>query len=196
MKKILILILSLAAGGVAMTADAAKYEIATFAGGCFWCMESPFEKVEGVIKVVSGYTGGPEKNPTYEEVASGQTGHKEAVEITFDPKKVTYETLLEIFWKQIDPTDSGGQFVDRGEQYGTAIFYHNSRQKKLAIASKKRLEKTGPFKKKIVTPIVKATAFYTAEEYHQDYYKKNPFRYNFYRHNSGRDQFLDKKWKK
>ena len=127
MKKILILILSLAAGGVAMTADAAKYEIATFAGGCFWCMESPFEKVEGVIKVVSGYTGGPEKNPTYEEVASGQTGHKEAVEITFDPKKVTYETLLEIFWKQIDPTDSGGQFVDRGEQYGTAIFYQIGR---------------------------------------------------------------------
>ena len=148
------------------------YETATFAGGCFWCMEKPFEEITGVVSVVSGYTGGKEENPTYEEVSSGTTGHVEAVEITYDPSQVDYKTLLDIFWKQVDPTDPGGQFVDRGGQYGTAIFYHSSEQKKLAEESKNELETSGKFSKPVVTKIIEASNFYPAEEYHQDYYEK------------------------
>ena len=171
-----------------------KYDLATFAGGCFWCMEPPFEKVNGVIEVIAGYTGGHKENPTYEEVSSGTTGHVEAIQVKFDPSKVTYSQLLDVFWHQIDPTDSGGQFVDRGAQYRSVIFYHSEEQKMLAEKSKQALEKSGRFGKPIVTEIIKATKFYKAEEYHQDYYKKNPIRYKFYRFNSGRDQFLKKEW--
>ncbi len=174
----------------------AETKIATFAGGCFWCMEPPFEKQEGVIRAVSGYTGGSEKDPVYKQVARGKTGHREAVQITFDPKKISYNDLLEIFWRSIDPTDAGGQFVDRGKQYASGIFYHNEEQKKLALASKKNIIASKRFKSQIVTPLFKANEFYPAEEYHQDYYKKNPIRYNFYRYNSGRDQFIDKHWGK
>lgn len=167
---------------------------ATFAGGCFWCMESPFEKLDGVAEVVSGYTGGHKKNPTYEEVSSGATGHLEAVEVTFDPSKVTYKELLDAFLRQIDPTDPGGQFADRGSSYTTAIFYHNEEQKRLAEESKKALEQSGRFDKPIVTAIRPAETFYRAEEYHQDFYKKNPARYKSYRFGSGRDRYLDKVW--
>jgi peptide methionine sulfoxide reductase msrA/msrB len=167
---------------------------ATFAGGCFWCMEPPFEKLDGVSEVISGYTGGSEKNPTYQEVSSGSTGHLEAVQIIYDPSKITFPELLEVFWQQIDPTDPGGQFADRGSQYKTAIFYHNDEQKELAQKSKKDLEESGKFKKPIVTPIIKATEFYNAEDYHQDYYKKDPERYKSYRYYSGRDPFLKKTW--
>jgi len=172
-----------------------KWGKATFAGGCFWCMESPYEKLEGVKEVISGYTGGKKLNPTYEEVSSGGTGHLEAIEITYDASVVSYERLLDVFWRNIDPTDAGGQFVDRGGQYRSAIFYHTEDQKKAAEASKQRLARSGVFSKSVVTEILSATTFYRAEEYHQDYYKKNPVRYKFYRFNSGRDQFLDKTWK-
>lgn len=171
-----------------------KYDLATFAGGCFWCMQPPFEKVNGVIEVIAGYTGGHKENPTYEEASSGTTGHVEAIQVKFDPSKVTYSQLLDVFWRQIDPTDSGGQFVDRGSQYRSVIFYHSEEQKMLAEQSKQALEESGRFDKPIVTEIIKATKFYKAEEYHQDYYKKNPIRYKFYRFNSGRDQFLKKEW--
>jgi peptide methionine sulfoxide reductase msrA/msrB len=171
------------------------HETATFAGGCFWCMESPFEKLEGVKEVISGYTGGHKENPTYEEVSSGTTGHLEAIQITYDPSQISYPELLEVFWRQVDPTDPGGQFVDRGQQYTTAIFYHNGIQKEQAEASKKNLSASGRYDKSIVTPIKKAGTFYPAEEYHQNYYKKNPLRYNFYRYNSGRDRYLKKVWK-
>jgi peptide methionine sulfoxide reductase msrA/msrB len=171
-----------------------KTEKATFAGGCFWCMERPFESLDGVIEVISGYTGGHKENPTYEEVSHGKTGHLEAVQIIYDPSRISYSQLLDIFWKQIDPTDSGGQFVDRGEQYRSAIFYHNEDQRKLAEKSKKLLDASGRYKKPIVTEIRKATTFYRAEEYHQDYYMKNPIRYKFYRLNSGRDHYLERIW--
>ncbi len=167
---------------------------ATFAGGCFWCVESDFEKVKGVIEVVSGYTGGREENPTYREVSSGATGHLEAAQVIYDPAQVSYEQLLDIFWRQVDPTDGGGQFVDRGPQYATAIFYHDEEQKRLAEASKKALEENGPFGQPIVTPILPLTEFYPAEEYHQNYYRKNPLRYKSYRHGSGRDRFIKKVW--
>jgi methionine-S-sulfoxide reductase len=162
-------------------------ERATFAGGCFWCMEDAFSKLEGVIKVESGYTGGEKDNPTYEDVCSGETGHYEAIQITFDPSKVTYEKLLEIFWENIDPTDEGGQFADRGSQYRTAIFYHSEEQRKDAEKSKSNLEKT---KGKIATSIIKATKFFRAEEYHQDYSKKNASEYNFYKAASGRADYI------
>jgi len=157
-------------------------------------MEPPFEKLEGVVEVISGYTGGHKENPTYEEVSSGTTGHVEAVQITYDPSKITYSELLEVFWKQIDPTDPDGQFVDRGLQYRTVIFYHNDEQKSLAEKSKEELDKSGRYEKPIVTEIIKASKFYEAEEYHQDYYKKNPIRYKYYRYFSGRDQYLKKIW--
>jgi peptide methionine sulfoxide reductase msrA/msrB len=173
-----------------------RLEKATFAGGCFWCMTPPFEKLDGVVKVVSGYTGGHTVNPTYEDVTSETTGHRESVEITFDPAKISYEKLLDVFWRQINPTDAGGQFVDRGPSYETAIFYHSKEQKKLAEESKQKLERSGRFDKPIVTPILPAGPFYPAEQYHQDYWKKNPIRYKFYRYNSGRDQYLDKIWGK
>jgi len=167
-------------------------EKATFAGGCFWCMEPPFEKLEGVIEVISGYTGGQKDNPTYKEVSAGGTGHVEVVQILYDPSKITYAELLEVFWKQIDPTDPDGQFVDRGSQYRTAIFYHNDEQKKLAEKSKEELDKSARFEKPIVTEIIEASTFYQAEDYHQDYYKNNPVRYKYYRYRSGRDQYLKK----
>jgi len=165
---------------------------ATFAGGCFWCMEKPFEEIDGVVSVTSGYTGGNTTNPTYQDYGSG--GHIEAVEIAYDPAKVSYGKLLDIFWRQIDPTDAGGQFVDRGREYTSAIFYHDEEQKSLAEISKKNLAHEKIFAEPIVTPILPAMPFYPAEEYHQDYYKKSPLRYKFYRFNSGRDQFLDKTW--
>lgn len=174
---------------------AITWEKATFAGGCFWCMETPYEKLDGVKEVISGYTGGKKLNPTYEEVSSGGTGHLESIEVTFDPSVVSYEKLLDLFWRNIDPTDAGGQFVDRGGQYRSAIFYHSEDQKKSAEASKQKLARTGAFGKPIVTEILPATTFYRAEDYHQDYYKKNPIRYKLYRFNSGRDQFLERTWK-
>jgi peptide methionine sulfoxide reductase msrA/msrB len=168
--------------------------VATFAGGCFWCTEADFEKVPGVVKAVSGYTGGTKENPTYEEASAGTTGHVEAIQVYYDPSKVTYEDLLEYFWRHVDPTDPGGQFVDRGSQYRSVIFYHDEEQRRSAEKSKEALGKSGKFGKPIVTDIVKFTKFYEAEEYHQDYYKKNPIRYKYYRYNSGRDQFLKKVW--
>jgi methionine-S-sulfoxide reductase len=145
-----------------------KREKATFAGGCFWCMEPPFDKLDGVISTIVGYTGGQEKNPTYEEVSSGKTGHVEAIQIVYDPSSVTYAELLDVFWRNIDPTQMNGQFADTGRQYRTSIFYHSQEQKQLALASKDELEKSGRYDKKIVTEIVPAGAFYSAEEYHQD----------------------------
>lgn len=168
---------------------------ATFAGGCFWCMEGPFEQLEGVLDVIAGYTHGHKKNPTYEEICSGATGHVEAIQIIYDPSKVDYEKLLEVFWMQIDPTDTGGQFADRGSQYATAIFYHDEEQKKLAEVSKKQLGESGRYEKSIVTPILPASTFYKAEGYHQDYYKTNSIRYKIYRSGSGRDSYLKTIWK-
>lgn len=171
-----------------------KLEKATFAGGCFWCMEPPYDKIKGVVSTTPGYTGGSKENPTYEEVSSGRTGHAESVEILYDPSQVSYSQLLDVFWHNIDPTTKDRQFVDTGSQYRTAIFYHSEEQKRLAEESKARLEKSGKFGKPIVTEIVPAGKFYPAEEYHQDYYKKNPRRYKFYRFNSGRDQYLKRIW--
>ena len=168
--------------------------IATFAGGCFWCMESPFEKLKGVKEVISGYAGGQKPDPTYEEVSSGTTGHLEAIQVLYDPSQISYAELLEVFWMQVNPTDPGGQFVDRGQQYTTAIFYHSEQQKIQAEASRSRLEASGRYTSSIVTPIKKASQFYKAEDYHQDYYKKNPIRYKFYRFNSGRDRYLKSIW--
>lgn len=179
-----------------VTAEDVMTRKATFAGGCFWCVEADFEKLLGVVKVVSGYTGGTKENPTYEEVSSGTTGHVEAVQVYYDPSKVTYEELLDFFWRHIDPTDPGGQFVDRGSQYRSIIFYHNEEQRRLAERSKEALNRSGRFKKPVVTEIIKFTKFYEAEEYHQDYYKKHPLKYAYYRHGSGRDQFLSKVWGK
>lgn len=170
------------------------YKVATFAGGCFWCMEPPFEKLKGVAEVVSGYTGGDLKNPSYEEVSAGATDHIESVQVYYDPEVISYPQLLDVFWRQIDPTDEEGQFVDRGYQYTTAIFYHSQAQKEAAEKSKKALAASGRFEEEIVTPIRKAKTFYKAEKYHQDYYKKNEFRYKYYRGNSGRDAFLNKFW--
>ena len=169
---------------------------ATFAGGCFWCMEPPFDRLDGVVATVSGYTGGHKANPTYEEVSSGTTGHLEALQVLYDPAIIGYAQLLEVFWQSINPTDPDGQFVDRGLQYRSAIFYHDAEQQQLAEASKQRLNASGRFRQPVVTPILPAGPFYPAEEYHQDYYQKNPLRYKFYRHKSGRDQFLEGIWGK
>jgi len=171
-----------------------KYLKATFAGGCFWCLESDFEKVDGVIEAVSGYIGGNTENPTYHEVSSGGTGHAEAVQVHFDPEKINYQELLDIFWRHVDPTDAGGQFVDRGSQYRPAVFYHDAEQKRLAEASEQALAQSGTFDKPIATEIVEFTKFFPAEDYHQAYYKKNAPRYELYRQHSGRDQFLTKIW--
>jgi peptide methionine sulfoxide reductase msrA/msrB len=176
--------------------DMSKMEIATFAGGCFWCTESAFEEVDGVYDAISGFTGGPEKNPTYKQVARGLTGHIEAIEVHYDPTRVSYSDLLEVLWRNMDPTDAGGQFVDRGSQYASGIFYHNEEQKILAEKSKTMLAKSGKFDKPIVTPISKAGTFYRAEEYHQDFYKKSSTHYHTYRFGSGRDQFIDRVWGK
>lgn len=168
--------------------------LATFAGGCFWCMEPPFRKLKGVLDVVSGYTGGKKNNPTYEEVSSGRTGHVEAVQITYDPTKITYQDLLDVYWKQIDPTDVGGQFADKGSQYKSVIFYHTKEQQTLAEASKKMLNSSGRFEKPVMTEILPATAFYPAEAYHQDYAKKHSVQYNLYKKASGRERYLEKIW--
>jgi len=173
-----------------------EMEKATFAGGCFWCVESAFEGLPGVVEVISGYTGGFKENPSYEEVSAGVTGHLEAVQITFDPSVITYPELLGLFWVQIDPTDAGGQFVDRGAQYKTAIFYHSEDQKKQAEKSKADLAASGRYAKPLATELVKASTFYRAEEYHQDYYKKNSLHYEHYRSNSGRDEYIEKTWGK
>lgn len=182
---------------VVMLASPAAFAVsakATFAGGCFWCMEPPFEKLDGVLSVTSGYTGGKKTNPTYEEVSSGGTGHLESVEILFDPAKVSYEQLLEVFWRNVDPTDGGGQFCDRGEQYRTAIFVHDAAQRSAAEASKAALDAAKRLPGPVVTPILAALAFYPAEEYHQDYWKKNPLRYRYYRGGCGRDERLKELW--
>ena len=211
MKKILIIITSvIIAAGIAGFQNnhtrernkdkkmSAKYDNlprATFAGGCFWCVESDFEKAVGVVKVVSGYTGGSEEDPAYKDVSAGKTGHVEAVQVIYDPEKISYKELLDIFWRHIDPTDPGGQFADRGSQYVTAVFYHDDKQKRIALESKQKLEASGIFDKQIVTHIKEFNKFYEAEAYHQDYYKKNPIRYKMYRYGSGRDQFLENVWK-
>lgn len=168
--------------------------VATFAGGCFWCMEPPFDKLEGVISTTSGYTGGTVANPTYKEVSAGGTGHAEAIQIVYDPTRVTYDRLLEVFWHNIDPTAADRQFCDRGTQYRSGIFYHDEAQRAAAVASKTSLERSKPFKGPIVTEITEAGPFYPAEEYHQDYYQKNPIRYKYYRYSCGRDQRLEELW--
>ncbi|MBM3223886.1 MAG: peptide-methionine (S)-S-oxide reductase MsrA [Candidatus Tectomicrobia bacterium] len=167
---------------------------ATFAGGCFWCMEPPFDKLDGVMSTTSGYIGGHTANPTYKEISAGHTGHTEAVEIVYDPAKVSYEKLLDVFWHNIDPTVANRQFCDHGSQYRSGIFYHDETQKRLAEASKQAIEAAKLLKAPIVTEITQASAFYPAEDYHQDYYQKNPVRYKFYRHNCGRDQRLRELW--
>lgn len=171
-----------------------KLEHATFAGGCFWCMESPFESLPGVRSVTSGYSGGPEKNPTYKQVSAGRTGHTESVDIVFDPAKTSYERLLEVFWRNIDPTQRGGQFCDKGSQYRSAIFYRTPRQKELAEKSRDALARSDRLKAPIVTEVTAFRAFYPAEEYHQDYYKKNPEHYRAYRKGCGRDERLKELW--
>ncbi len=177
-----------------MNTQDGQLDIATFAGGCFWCTESDFEKLSGVVKAISGYTGGTKQNPSYKEVSAGTTGHVEAVQVYFDPSMVSYKELVDYFWRHIDPTDPGGQFVDRGRQYRSAVFYHNENQRQIAEKSKETLNRSGKFDKPVVTDILKLAAFYSAEKYHQDYYKKNPLRYKYYRYGSGRDQFLKKAW--
>ena len=175
---------------------AKKTELATFAGGCFWCMEGPFEQLPGVLAVTSGYTGGTKLNPTYEEVSSGATGHAEAVQVEYDPSRSTYQQLLEVFWRNIDPTTLNQQFADHGTQYRTAIFYHTDEQKRLVEESKRQLAASGKFDKPLVTEITPASTFYPAEDYHQDYYKKNPLRYKLYRAGSGREGYLKRTWGK
>lgn len=176
------------------TKPAGNTAVATFAGGCFWCMEPPYDKTPGVISTTSGYTGGTLENPTYHQVSDGGTGHAEAVEVVYDPAVVGYEKLLEIFWHNIDPLAKDRQFCDSGHQYRTAIFYHDAEQKRLAEESKAKLEAEGKFQAPIETEIVAAGAFYPAEDYHQDYYMKNPLRYKYYRWNCGRDQRLKYLW--
>lgn len=174
---------------------ASRYQTATFAGGCFWCMEPPFENTKGVIDVVAGYTGGNVENPTYEQVTSGTTGHYEAVQVTYDPEQISYPELLAVFWRQINPTDDGGQFADRGTQYFTAVFYHNEEQRLQAEESKKALDASEIFDNPVITAILPAKTFYKAEEYHQDYYKKNVLRYSMYKTGSGRSDFIKETWK-
>jgi len=197
-----VFILCLLAAGLSISAadneplvvDAQDTAVATLAGGCFWCMEPPFDKLEGVISTTSGYTGGHTKNPSYKQTSSGKTGHTEAIQIVYDPRKVSYEKLLDVFWHNIDPTTPDQQFCDRGSQYRSEIFYHNEEQKHQAEASKAKLNKSKPFKAPIVTQVTQASTFYAAEDYHQDYYKKNPIRYRYYRYGCGRDKRLKQLW--
>ncbi|MEE9355927.1 MAG: peptide-methionine (S)-S-oxide reductase MsrA [Methylococcaceae bacterium] len=179
-----------------LTVDRSEASLATFAGGCFWCVEADFEKVLGVIEVVSGYSGGHVEQPTYKQVSAGITGHLESVQVYYDPNVISYSDLLEAFWRQIDPTDAGGQFVDRGEQYRSAIFYHDDQQRQEAENSVQQLQASGRYKQAIVTEIVPLKNFYAAEDYHQDYYRNNSVRYKYYRYRSGRDQYLTKTWGK
>ena len=171
-----------------------KTEIATFAGGCFWCMEPPFDKLDGVISTTSGYTGGHQASPTYKQVSAGSTGHTEAIQLEYDPARVSYEELLSVFWKNIDPTTANSQFCDHGSQYRSGIFYHNDEQKKAAEISLNKLNQTKSFDEPVVTEITSASIFYPAEEYHQDYYQKNPLRYKYYRFACGRDKRLEMLW--
>jgi peptide methionine sulfoxide reductase msrA/msrB len=209
MRKVIIAIIAVAAVGLGYhrvnsmdtkappkTTMSGATATAVFAGGCFWCTEADFEKLDGVVEAISGYTGGHVADPTYEQVSGGGTGHLESVEVVYDPKRVSYDELLDWFWRHVNPTDPGGQFVDRGSQYRSAIFYANEEQHKEAEASKAKLAASGHFDKPIVTEILPLGTFYPAEEYHQDYYKKNPIRYRWYRSGSGRDQFLEKTWGK
>lgn len=198
MKKIIGIVILLAYCGLGLAQDKAplEYAKATFAGGCFWCMEPPFDNLAGVISTTSGYIGGHKKDPSYQEVSAGSTGHAEAVQVVYDPRKITYAKLLEIFWRNIDPTVLNRQFCDSGNQYRTAIFYHNDDQKAVAEATKAQLDKTKPFSAPIVTEITAAGTFYPAEDYHQDYYQKNPIRYKYYRYACGRDARLEELWGK
>jgi peptide-methionine (S)-S-oxide reductase len=189
-------LLSAAPAATSQAADSGNRAKATFAGGCFWCMEPPYDKLNGVVETISGYTGGSKQNPTYEEVSAGGTGHAEAVQVTYDPSKVSYQQLLDVFWRNVDPTVQDRQFCDIGHQYRTAIFYHDDEQRRLSEASKADLERTKPFKEPIVTEIRPATEFYPAEDYHQNYYQKNPLRYNYYRFSCGRDKRLEALWGK
>jgi peptide-methionine (S)-S-oxide reductase len=188
----------LAFGAAAQTGTAAQtgaqLKTATFAGGCFWCMEAPFDKLPGVTAVTVGYTGGTKTSPTYQEVSAGSTGHAEAVDVSYDPARIGYDKLLEVFWHNVDPVTVNAQFCDHGTQYRTAIFYHDEEQKRAAEASRDGIAKSGKLGKPIVTEITKATAFWPAEDYHQHYYVKNPVRYKFYRYNCGRDQRLEQLW--
>ena len=170
------------------------YETATFAGGCFWCMEPPFDKLDGVISTTSGYTGGHQKAPTYREVSRGGTGHAEAVQVIYDPERISYTELLDTYWHNIDPTSANGQFCDRGDPYRSEIFYHNEAQMQLAVSSRQALAKSKPFREPVVTGISQATEFYPAEDDHQDYYQMNPVRYTFYRYGCGRDKRLEELW--
>jgi peptide-methionine (S)-S-oxide reductase len=196
MKSIIAFLAALALG----TATAAQvnippgHAVATFAGGCFWCMEPPYDKLPGVTATISGYMGGTKANPSYQEVSSGTTGHAEVVQVVYDPKKVSYEKLLEVYWVNVDPTVRDRQFCDSGSQYRTTIFYHDAEQLKAAEASKAAIEKSKPFKQPIVTPIVMAGPFYPAEDYHQDYYQKSPVQYRLYRTGCGRDARLKELW--
>lgn len=174
--------------------DSTQYKTATFAGGCFWCMVHPFDELPGIEKVVSGYTGGHVKNPTYEQVATDRTGHTEAVQITYDPSKISYEELVDIYWRQTDPTDASGQFADRGSSYRPVIFYHDDEQKKIVEESKEDLQNSGRFNRPIVTSIEPAEPFYEAEDHHQDFYKKNAAHYNRYSVGSGRVGFIERNW--
>ncbi|MBI5676076.1 MAG: peptide-methionine (S)-S-oxide reductase MsrA [Nitrospirae bacterium] len=196
MKTFIIAIMGLSVMFISITTvmAAANLEKATFAGGCFWCMEHPFDQIPGVVSVTSGYTGGHKNNPTYKEVSAGRTGHAEAVQIVYDPAKVSYEKLLPIFWHNIDPTVRDRQFCDTGHQYRSAVFYHNEKQRQLALQSKIQLEKKKTFKEPVVTEIVQAGEFYPAEDYHQHYYKKNPIRYKFYVTTCGREKRLKELW--
>ncbi|MEX2489475.1 MAG: peptide-methionine (S)-S-oxide reductase MsrA [Pseudomonadales bacterium] len=180
--------------GASEDADVPKTAEAIFAGGCFWCMEPPYDELPGVISTTSGYIGGHTRNPAYEEVSRGETGHTEAVKVVYDPRQVNYSKLLEVFWRNIDPLAVDRQFCDVGDQYRTGIYYLNDQQKRLATASKKDLEKSGKFEEPLATEIESAGVFYPAEQYHQNYYKKNPLRYKFYRYNCGRDERLEELW--
>ncbi len=181
---------------VKASTDGDGYTVATFAGGCFWCMEHPYDELDGVISTTSGYTGGSTKNPTYRQVSAGITGHTEAVQVKYDPSKVTYQELLKVFWQNIDPTTPDRQFCDKGSQYRPGIFYHDGDQKRLAEDSKQRIKATKTFPEPVVTEITQAAEFYPAETYHQDYYLKNPLRYKLYRRGCGRDRRLEQLWGK
>jgi peptide-methionine (S)-S-oxide reductase len=191
-----VVVIPILAAAAAPGLGAKGLETATFAGGCSWCMEHPFDELNGVVSVTSGYTGGRKVNPTYEEVSSGTTGHAESVQVVFDPSKVTYQKLLDVFWHNIDPTVADRQFCDTGHQYRSAIFYHDETQRRLAEESKASLDHSKKLPSPVVTEIVPATTFYAAEEYHQHYYRKNPIRYKFYRSRCGRDQRLEELWGK
>jgi methionine-S-sulfoxide reductase len=194
---VLFLLLMMPMGAVAWGEDMVenRYQVATFAGGCFWCMQPPFDNLKGVISTEVGYTGGHVKNPTYEMISRGNTGHYEAMRVVYDPDVVSYEKLLETFWHNIDPTQADGQFADRGSQYHTAIFYHDQQQKLLAEASRLELERSGKFNSPIVTKVIRVDVYYPAENYHQDYYQKNSLHYERYKQGSGRAGFIEKNWK-